>query len=112
MSRKQEVSVTTLRRNIAKDSHRYHIEHKTHLLIARLAKQEKRTAGAFLDLLIEQVAGVRLPPGEVERATAQAREIEEERRREAETHQPELLAKRRRKRATMTEMNGHEAQHS
>ena len=99
MPRKPGVGLTTLKKNIVRESHPYFVRQKTHRFIQRLAEQDERTVGTFLDVLIEQVARLRLPAQEVEQIIEEAAREEERRRQEAEAQRDELLRKRQERKA-------------
>jgi hypothetical protein len=90
----RSVGPTTLRKNIVRESHPYSIRHKTHLFIQRLAELDERTVGSYLDVLIESVAKEKLSAEAFEQIVREGEAIEQNRRREAEEHAPELLKKR------------------
>lgn len=96
---RKTIGLTTLRKNIVRESHPYFVRHKTHRLIQQLAEKENRSTGAFLDELIEQIARKRLPAEVVEQTTIEGSQEEQRRRQEAEAQQPELLAKRQQQKA-------------
>ena len=88
------VGLSTLRKNIERESHAYFLKHKTHKYIAKLAALENRSAGAFLDVLVEEAARRRLSPGEFAQLERAGDELEQMRREEAAEKEPELVAKR------------------
>jgi hypothetical protein len=94
---KKDAGLTTLRKNIERDSHQYFIRHKTHLLIQKLADVDARRVGGFLDVLIEDIARERLSQEEIARIEQEGMAIETQRRQEAEDNQEELLQKHQEK---------------
>jgi hypothetical protein len=86
--------LTTLRKNIERESHAYFLKHKTHKFIARLAELDNRSAGAFIDVLVEDAARSRLSATEFKQLAAAGDQIEETRRQEAAAQEEELREKR------------------
>ncbi len=87
------VGLTTLQKNIARDSRKYYVKHQTYTLLAKLAQRENRPVGHELDVLVEELARVRLSPAEFAKALEEAKAIEEHRREVAEAHRGDLEEK-------------------
>jgi len=76
--------VSTVKKNIKKESNHYFVSHATHRFIQELSKKDKRPIGTYLDILIEREARKVLTADQVEAIMAESEQKEAERRREAE----------------------------
>jgi hypothetical protein len=80
----RKAGVSTVKKNIERESIHYFVRHKTNRFIQKLAEKDERPVGSYLDVLAEREARRLLPAEVVDEIIAEGEREEAKRRQEAE----------------------------